>query len=58
MDVDLEFVNLQMCSCGLITGICFGVFGLTYRLQADLGSVVLNNAKDFLYEHKNANKKH
>lgn len=38
--------------------ICFGVFGLTYRLQAGLGSVVLNSAKDFLYEQINADKKY
>lgn len=55
-DVDLEFVNLYMWPCRLAAGICFGVFGLTYRLQADLGSVLLNNVKDFLYEQINANK--
>lgn len=29
---------------------------LTYRMQAGLGSVVLNNAKDFLCEQINADK--
>lgn len=58
MDVDIEFVNLSMWSCGLATGICFGMFGLIYRLQADLGSVVLNNAKDLLEEQINANNKY